>query len=182
MAKVKTGPKVKRKGGGVPAKAKKVDALAAQLSGATALIVTDYRGLKVGELQALRRRLRPKGVEYHVVKNSLFGRAATTSERAGISSLLIGPTAVALGSSDEVVLAKGLVEETRTLKALKILGAFVGGKVMSADDVQQLARLPGLPVLQATIVGSIQAPLGQLVGLMTAAQSNLVRVLTARSA
>jgi len=191
MAKVKTGPKVKRKGGGVAAKAKKVDALAAQLSGANAVIVTDYRGLRVGELQALRRRLRPKGVEYHVVKNSLFGRAATASDRAGIRSLLTGPTAVALagvgapagrGPSDEVELARGLVEETRTLKALKILGAFVGGKVISADDVQTLARLPGLPVLQATLVGTLQAPLQNVVGIMTAAHSNLIRVLQARSA
>ncbi len=191
MAKIKTGPKVKRKGGGVPAKAKQVDDLAAQLSGANAVIVTDYRGLRVSELQGLRRRLRPKGVEYHVVKNSLFGRAATASGRAGIGSLLSGPTAVALAGvgapagrnpSDEVELAKGLVEETRTLKALKILGAFVGGKALSADDVQTLARLPGRPQLQAMIVVSLQAPLGQLVSTLTAAQSNLVRVLTARSA
>src|SRR5712692_8380096 len=108
MAKVKTGPKVKRKGGGVPAKAKKVDDLAAQLSGANALIVTDYRGLKVGDLQALRRRLRPKGVEYHVVKNSVLTRAATASGKAGIASLLTGPSAVALSALDEVELAKGL--------------------------------------------------------------------------
>jgi ribosomal protein L10 len=68
MAKIKTGPKVKRKGGGIPAKSRAVDALAEQLRGSTAVIVTDYRGLKVGELQDLRKRLRPKGVEYHVVK------------------------------------------------------------------------------------------------------------------
>ncbi len=182
MAKVKTGPKVKRKGGGIPAKSKKVDDLAAQLSGASSLIVTDYRGLRVGELQALRRRLRPKGVEYHVVKNSVVSRAAAASGKGGLASLLTGPTAVALSTSDEVELARGLVEETRTLKALKILGAFAGGKVMSAEDVITLARLPGRPQLQATIVGSLQAPLQQVVGVLTAAQSNLVRVLQARSA
>src|ERR1700687_4770560 len=82
MAKVKTGPKVKRKGGGVPAKSRAVDALAEQLRGATAVIVTDYRGLRVGELQDLRKRLRPKRVEYHVVKNSLFTRAAAKTEGA----------------------------------------------------------------------------------------------------
>ncbi len=96
--------------------------------------------------------------------------------------MLTGPTAVALSTSDEVELARGLVEETRTLKALKILGAFAGGKVMSAEDVITLARLPGRPHLQATIVGSLQAPLQQVVGVLTAAQSNLVRVLQARSA
>src|SRR5881296_2302952 len=79
MAKIKTGPKVKRKGGGIPAKSRAVDALAEQLRGSTAVIVTDYRGLKVGEMQDLRKRLRPKGVEYHVVKNSLFTRDADSS-------------------------------------------------------------------------------------------------------
>src|SRR2546430_16753137 len=132
MAKIKTGPKVKRKGGGVPAKRRAVDALAEQLRGSTAVIVTDYRGLKVGELQDLRKRLRPKGVEYHVVKNSLFTRAAAKTERSGLESLLTGPTAVALGSIDEVELAKGMVDEARLLKSLRIVGAFIGGAFVAA--------------------------------------------------
>ena len=136
MAKLKTGPKVKRKGGGIPAKSRAVDALAEQLRGSTAVIVTDYRGLKVGELQELRKRLRPKRVEYHVVKNSLFTRAAAKTERDGLASLLSGPTAVALGDVDEVELAKSMVDEARVLKALKILGAYIGGQAMSVDDVQ----------------------------------------------
>ena len=181
MAKIKTGPKVKRKGGGIPAKSRAVDALAEQLRGATALIVTDYRGLKVGELQDLRRRLRPKNVEYHVVKNSLFTRAAAKTDRAGLASLLAGPTAVALGSIDEVELAKSMVDEARVLKSLRILGAYIGGQTMSVDDVQVLARLPGRPYLQAQIVGSLQAPLSQLTGLFQAPFQNLVHVLTARA-
>src|SRR5438045_8783787 len=96
MAKTKTGPKVKRKGGGVPAKSRAVDELAEQLSGATAVIVTEYRGLKVGELQDLRRRLRPKGVEYHGVKHSLRTRAAAKTQREGLAKLPVGRTAAAL--------------------------------------------------------------------------------------
>ena len=181
MAKIKTGPKVKRKGGGIPAKSRAVDALAEQLRSSTAVIVTDYRGLKVGELQDLRKRLRPKGVEYHVVKNSLFTRAAAKTERAGLASLLAGPTAVALGSIDEVELAKSMVDEARVLKSLRILGAYIGGQTMSVDDIQVLARLPGRPYLQAQIVGSLQAPLAQLTGLFHAPFQNLVHVLTARA-
>ncbi len=181
MAKIKTGPKVKRKGGGIPAKSRAVDALAEQLRGSTAVIVTDYRGLKVGELQDLRKRLRPKGVEYHVVKNSLFARATEKTERRGLESLLTGPTAVALGSIDEVELAKGLVDEARVLKSLRILGAFVGGKTMSVEDVQTLARLPGRAQLQGQIVGSLQAPLAQLTGLFQAPAQNLIYVLSARA-
>ena len=180
MAKIKTGPKVKRKGGGIPAKAKRVEGLTSELAGVSSLVITEYRGLKVGELQELRRRLRPRGITYHVVKNSLFARAAEQSGKSELRSLLAGPTAVAIGNGDEAELAKSLVDEARTLKALKILGALIGGRAMNADDVTSLARLPARPQLQAMIVGSLQAPLTQMVGVLTAAQGNLVRVLQAR--
>jgi large subunit ribosomal protein L10 len=182
MAKIKTGPKVKRKGGGVPAKSRAVDALAGQLSASTALIVTEYRGLKVTELQDLRRRLRPLGVEYHVVKNSLLARAATKTQREGLKALVTGPTAVALSSGDEIQLAKGIMDEARVLKALKVLGGLIGGQTLTAEDIASLARLPGRAYLQAQIVGSIQAPLGQMTGLLQAPFQNLIHVLTARSA
>src|SRR2546426_10014967 len=180
MAKMKTGPKVKRKGGGIRMKAKKVDVLTSELAAASSFVVTEYRGLKVGELQGLRRRLRPRGIEYHVVKNSLFARAAEKSGKAELRSILAGPTAVAIGNGDEVELAKSLVEEARLLKALKILGALIGGRALSSDDVVSLARLPSRPQLQATFVGTLQAPLAGVVGVLTAAQGNLVRVLQAR--
>ena len=182
MAKIKTGPKVKRKGGGVAAKSRAVDSLAEQLEGATAVIVTEYRGLKVGELQDLRKRLRSRSVEYHVVKNSLLTRAATKTQRDGLSKLLTGPTAIALSKGDEVELAKGIAEELRALKALKVIGGVVGGQPMTAEDVTALSRLPGRAYLQGQIVGSIQAPLGQLTGLISAPFQNLIHVLTARSA
>ncbi len=181
MAKIKTGPKVKRKGGGVPAKSRAVDSLAEQLRASSAVIVTEYRGLKVGELQELRKRLRPRGVEYHVVKNSLFVRAAAKTARDSLGKLLAGPTAVGLSKGDEVELARAFVDETRTLKALRILGAFVGGQTMSVDDVQTLARLPSRAHLQGQIVGSLRAPLAQLTGLLQAPHQNLIHVLTART-
>src|SRR3989454_9799210 len=163
MAKLKTGPKVKRKGGGIRMKAKKVDVLTSELAAASSFVVTEYRGLKVGELQQLRRRLRPRGIEYHVVKNSLFTRAAEKSGKAELRSILAGPTAVAVGDGDEVELAKSLVDEARTLKALKILGALIGGRALRSDDGGALARLPRRPQAQATLVGGRQASLGQLV-------------------
>src|SRR5436309_16109449 len=115
MAKIKTGPKVKRKGGGVPAKSRAVDALAAQLSGSTALIVTEYRGLKVMEFLGLRKRLRDRRVEYHVVKNSLLSRAATKTQREGLRSFLSVLTAVALLYCVEDVLEKELKDEMKKL-------------------------------------------------------------------
>ena len=181
MAKVKTGPTTKRKGGGVPAKTKAVEGLQSQLERSSAVIVTEYRGLTVAELQDLRRKLRPKGVEYHVVKNSLFNRAADGSGRGALRSLLTGPTAIALGTSDEVTFAKGLVDETRAFKTLKIVGGFLGGRAMSAEDVQSLARLPSKLQLQALLVGSLQAPLSQTVAVLQAPLAQLVRILNAKS-
>lgn len=182
MAKIKTGPKVKRKGGGVPAKSRAVDALAEQLSASTGVIVTEYRGLKVAELQDLRKRLRQRKVEYHIVKNSLVSRAASKTHREGLAKLLSGPTAIALSSGDEVELAKGIADELRALKALKIVGGLFGSQTLTAEDVQSMARLPGRAYLQGQIVGSLQAPLGQLTGLLHAPFQNLIHVLTARSA
>ena len=181
MAKVKTGPKTKRKGGGIPAKARAVEGLQDQLARSTAIIVTEYRGLTVAELQGLRRKLRPKGVEYHVVKNSLFGRAAEGSGRGALRALVTGPTAVALGTSDEVELAKGVIDETRMFKTLKVVGGFLGGRAMSGEEVQLLARLPSKLQLQATLVGSLQAPLSQTVALLQAPLAQLIRVLNAKS-
>lgn len=182
MAKVKTGPKTKRKGGGVAAKAKRVEGFAEQLKDARSVIVTDYRGLTVRDLQELRRRLRPKGVEYHVVKNSLFGRAASAAGKGPLAPMLGGPTALATGSADEVDLAKSLVDATRTLKAFRIVGALVGGRALSAEDVHSLARLPSRPQLQATIVWTLQSPLSSVVGVLTGAHSQLVRVFAAKGA
>jgi large subunit ribosomal protein L10 len=181
MAKIKTGPKTKRKGGGVAVKAKAVEALQSQLEHSTAIIVTEYRGLTVAELQGLRRKLRPKGVEYHVVKNSLFSRAAEGSGRAALRSLLSGPTAVALGTSDEVDLAKGLIDETKTFKTLKIVGGFMSGRALSAEDVLALARLPSKLQLKASLVGVLQAPLAQTVAVLEAPLAQLIRILNAKS-
>jgi large subunit ribosomal protein L10 len=181
MAKVKTGPRVRRRGGGVAAKAAAVERLSV-LASAPAMVVTDYRGLRVQELQDLRRRLRPKGLEYRVVKNSLMARAAEGAGAPGLRRLLSGPTAVAVGGADEVELARGIVDELRTLRALKIIGALVAGRALTAEEVTALARLPSRPQLQGALVGTLQSPLAGLVGTLGSPLGQLVRVLGARGA
>lgn len=184
MAKVKTGPKVKRKGGGVPAKAKRVGELAEGLSTSPAIVVTEYRGLTVQELQDLRRKLRPRGIDYRVVKNTLFARAADASGRAAMRPLLVGPTAIAVPTAgytvDEVELARSVVDEMRTFKALRIVGAFIGDRAYGPDQVTALSRLPSRRALQATIVGTLQAPLSTVIRTLGAPLANIVRVLAAR--
>lgn len=184
MAKIKTGPKVKRKGGGVAAKEKKVAELAGQIDGAPAILVTEYRGLTVLDLQDLRRKLRAKGIEYHVVKNTLFERAASGAGRSAIGPLLVGPTAIAVPGKgqrvDEAELARGLVDEMRTFKTLKVSGALIGDRAYGPDEVTALSRLPSRQQLLGTLVGTLQGPLGNLASTLNAPLASLVHVLSAR--
>ena len=86
-----------------------------------------------------------------------------------------------MSRGDEVEFAKGLTDEARTLKALRIVGGLFGGQTMSVDDITALSKLPGRAYLQAQIVGSIQAPLSQITSLLNAPFQTLVHVLTARA-
>lgn len=161
-------------------KAAKVEELRSAIRGVSGLVLTDYRGLTVQNLQELRRRLRPRGIEYRVVKNTMLRIAATDVGLPDVRALFEGPTAIALTRGDGVELAKGIVEETRTLKTLRIHGGVVGGRVLTADDILYLASLPGRAQLQATIVGVLQAPLAQLTATLEAPLRVLVATLVAR--
>lgn len=165
-----------------PIKVEKVDELKEALEGVSGFVMTDYRALKVSELQALRRRLRPKGIEYHVVKNTLLRIAAKERGLPEIAKLLSGPTAIAVTKTDEIELARGIVDETRTLKTLRIYGGVVGGHVLDASGVESLAALPGRAQLRGTIVGTLQAPLSQLVATLEAPLRELVATFQARAA
>ena len=126
-------------------------------------------GSGIGPAVALNKM---SGIRAAVVDNEWSARDAV--RHVDVNVLTLGERVI----GEE--LAKSLVDEARVLKALKILGALIGGRALSADDVTSLARLPGRPQLQATFVGTLQAPLAGVVGVLTAAQGNLVRVLQAR--
>ena len=155
---------------------------AAKLEQVAALVLTDYRALKVAELQELRRRLRKNGIEYHVVKNTLFGIAAKERGLPDIERLLAGPIAIATTKTDEVELARGVVDETRVLKTLRIYGGVVRGRIVGTDEITALAALPSKATLQATIVGALAAPLSQLAATLQAPMRELVATLAARGA
>ena len=164
------------------AKLEKVQELEQTLDNVAALVLTDYRSLKVADMQELRRRLRKNDIEYHVVKNTLFGIAAKERGLPDIERFLSGPIAIALTETDEVELAKGIVDETRTLKSLRIYGGVVRGRIVDADEITALAALPGRAALQATIVGALAAPLSQLTATLQAPMRELVATLVARAA
>ena len=155
--------------------------LTERLRGTETLIVADYRGLTVTELDALRGKLLEQGARFSVVKNTLTKRAAEAAGVDALLTLLDGPTAIAFLDSggDPVAVAKALDGAART-EVLVIRGGLLEGAEIGADDVKQLAKLPPPDVLRAQLVGALAGPLTAVVGLFAAPMRDLVGVIDAR--
>lgn len=145
------------------------------------VLLTDYRGLTVTDLAALRRQLREHEVEYRVSKNTLALIAANRVGMAGLDQLLTGPTGIAFGSGDEVAAAKALTDFARTSKILEVKGGVLGRQVIGAADVTELAGLPGKGQVRADLVGATQGPIASLIGVLNGALSGVVHALEERA-
>lgn len=144
------------------------------------LIFTDYRGLKVSDLTALRRQLRDKGVEYHITKNSLTTLAANRSGLENITGLLDGPTAIAFVTDDIPGAAKVLTDFARTSRILQIRGGVMGKSLLSAEQVNDLTRLLSRDQYIAQVLGAMQAPITNLAGVLSGTIRSLMYALQAR--
>jgi large subunit ribosomal protein L10 len=155
--------------------------LVERLRASDTLIVADYRGLTMTEIDGVRTELLKHGARFSVVKNTLTKRAA---EQAGVPSLvelLDGPTAIAFVlEGDMVAVAKTLNDTARQTKVLNLKGGLLQGQPVSAEQVQKLAALPPADVLQSQVLGAVIGPLNAIVGLFTAPLRDLVGVLDAR--
>lgn len=160
-----------------PEKVTQVEGLEARLRKAAVVILTDFRGLTVGEITQLRGRLREAGAEYRVVKNRLLGIAVQSSGLPGLGKMLEGPTAVAFTSGDPVAVAKIIQDFSRQSRKLGIKGSIVSGQVYDEIKTRAMADLPGRQELLAMAVGSIAAPLSGLARALSALPRNLVYVL-----
>lgn len=156
-----------------------VDEVTAKLEASSAVIVTEYRGMTVGQLAALRRQLRPAGGEYKVYKNTLARFAAEKAGMPGLADLLVGPSAITFVTGDAAAVAKALRDASKTTPLLVLKGGVIGGKVISAKDVEALADLPSREVLLAQFAGALQAPMAKMAGLMQAMPRNLAYGLKA---
>jgi large subunit ribosomal protein L10 len=154
----------------MPSEAKKetVAELSEEARTSSALIVSEYRGLKVSELGEIRRSLSKQNVTYRVVKNRLMKLAATQAGVESLGSLLQGPTAVAFVRGDEAAAAKAVLDTFRPYRVVKITGAVIGNSVVDADGVTRLAQLPGRDVLLAQVAGVMAAPMSTMAGLFDA--------------
>lgn len=143
------------------------------------VIFTDYRGLKVKQMQALRNELAKKGGEIHVIKNTLFRLAAGDEALKLPDDLHNGPTAVAFLFENETECAKVLFDYAASSKTLKVKGGFIAGKAMDAKQTEAFSKLPPRDVLIAQVIGAIAAPLTNLVSVIEALYADPIRVIGA---
>jgi len=140
-----------------------MDEYAQWLAKSQAIVLVEYTGVKMKDLDAIRAKAREAGGEFHIVKNTLVKLAL---EKAGYSvpaDYSTKSTAIGFAYRDPAGFTKTLTEATKGLEAIKIKGGFLGTEMLPADQVKSLASLPPLPVLRAQLLGVLQAPAGKLV-------------------
>ncbi|HKS79083.1 MAG TPA: 50S ribosomal protein L10 [Gaiellaceae bacterium] len=159
-----------------------VDELTQRLKAAETLLVADYRGLTMPQIDELRTRLIESGARFTVVKNTLTRRAAEAAGADALLTLLDGPSAIAFleADGDMVAAAKALATSARETNVLEIRGGVMQGRAMTAAEVENLATLPPEDVLRGQVLGAIVAPLTSLAGLLNAPLQNLVGLIDAR--
>ncbi len=150
-----------------------------ELESSDSVIVTDYKGLDVETITGLRSSIKKVGGRYRVIKNTLLRRAIKDTNAASIDSLLVGPTAIATIKEDVVSLAKALVDFSKDNENLELKGGVLESRPISPSDIKNIASLPGREVLIARVVGTLNAPLINLVGVLAALMQRLVFVLRA---
>ena len=162
-----------------PEKVAVVDEVRERLSSSNGALLTEYRGLKVSDLAALRRSVVEAGGEYKIYKNTLVRRAAAELELTDLDPLLVGPTAIAFVGGDAVAVAKSLRDFARGNPNLTIKGGLLGTKVLSAADAGALADVAPREVILAQLAGAFAAPLQKMAGLLQALPRNFAYGLSA---
>lgn len=159
-----------------------VDELTQRLQAADTLLVADYRGLTMPQIDELRTRLLESGARFTVVKNTLTRRAAEAAGTDALLALLEGPSAIAFleADGDMVAAAKALADAARETRVLEIRGGLMQGRPVTAAEVESLAKLPPAEVLRGQVLGAIVAPLTTFAALLNAPLQNLVGLIDAR--
>jgi large subunit ribosomal protein L10 len=150
-----------------------------RLEEAQAIVLADFRGLNVHEISDLRKRLGEMGIEFRVLKNTLTRRAAHEVGLEELDRQLEGPTALALSYTDPVAPAKALIAFSREHEFLKIKGGVLQGRVLEAPQVRELAFMPPKVELIARLAGVMQAPIANLVYVLSAPMQGFVTALKA---
>jgi large subunit ribosomal protein L10 len=162
-------------------KAAAVAEITEEFRASNATVLTEYRGLTVGQLKQLRRSL-GEDTTYAVVKNTLTKIAAKDAGVVGFDDLLVGPTAIAFIKGDAVAAAKGIDTFAKENPMLVIKGGMMDGKILTADDIKKLAKLESREVLLSKIAGAANATLAKAAALFQAPLSQAARTIAALEA
>jgi len=155
-----------------------VEDLKRRMERATITVSADFRGLRVQEMDQMRKRLRVASVEVKVVKNSLLRLAAGQTGAPELMQIVEGPTALVIAYDDPIEAAKAITEYAQSAPpTFSLRGAYLDGRVVSAADLRDLVRLPPRPVMLAQLAGQIQAPLATLSGLLQSPLRELTSLL-----
>jgi large subunit ribosomal protein L10 len=158
-------------------KIERVTALREQIEGSEALLLTEYRGLTVSEISDLRASLSEGGAHFAVVKNTLMRRAADDAGLAELGAILTGPSAVAFIDGDPVAAAKSVVEASKEHPALVLKGAWMEGKLLSAEEARSLADLDSREVMLSKIAGMLKSEMSRAAAAFAAAPAKFLSLL-----
>lgn len=146
---------------------------------ATGIIFTDYKGLTVQEISALRKQLRDVSLEYKVVKNTLARRASEGTLVEAAKDTFTGPVGIAISYTDSALLAKKVLEFTKGNKKLKIKCGIIDGKTCETEDIKAISELPSRETLLAILIGTMQSPLNKLASALNATLAQFVFAMDA---
>ncbi len=161
------------------AKQKIIDDLASRFHSMPSVFVIEYQGLKVNEMDVLRKKLRQTNTELRVVKNSLLEKASLGTDVERMKDLFSGPTAVAICDGESSAAAKVFIDYGEDFPEIKIKGGIFEGEVVDLSRIERIAKLPSRQELLSEFIGLLSAPMGNLVGVLEQARSNIVGVLEA---
>ncbi len=165
------------------AKAHLIEEMTKKLDRARGAVLLQTEGLTVAETQDMRRKLRAQGVELYIMKNTLLRKASEAAHYQDISALLIGQTAIAISYDDEVITAKAVADylkSSKALKPVKVKAGILDRGPITAQQVEDLAKIPSRDHLRGQMVGTVMGPLNQTYGVLSAPLRDLVNVLEAR--
>ena len=143
-------------------KKEKVANLATKMKEAKIILLTDYRGINVADVTELRAELRKSNTEYRVIKNNITRRALAEAGIEGLDNLLEGPTAIIMNNEDYLEAAKGIYKYSKENDFYKIKGGVIDGKVMTAEEIITLAKLPSKETLLSMLAGALLGNISKL--------------------
>lgn len=146
-----------------------------------AVILVEYTGARMKDMDNIRAKVRESGAEFHVVKNTLARRVFAQQGMSLPDEFLLKSTAVSFAFNDPAATAKALADATKGMGFVKVKGGFMGGQLLNAAQVKALAELPPLPVVRAQLLGVLQAPAGKLVRTIAEPARSLAAVFRAYS-